>query len=173
MNLETITLGMGCFWCTEAIFQRIKGVASVTSGYSGGTTQNPTYEEVCIGETGHAEVSQIKFNPQEISLEDILYIFFKMHDPTTPNRQGADVGTQYRSVIFYSNETQKEVSEKVLSEFQKTIENKIVTGILPLINFYKAENYHQNYYNLNSQAPYCMFVIDKKIEKLRKDFGLK
>lgn len=169
-NTQTITLGMGCFWCTEAIFQRIKGVIKVTSGYSGGTIENPTYEEVCTGQTDHAEVSQIEFDPQVISLEDILYIFFKMHDPTTLNKQGADVGTQYRSVIFYNDEFQKNVAEKALAEASKLYNNVIVTEISPLLDFYPAEVYHQNYYNLNKEASYCSYVIDPKIEKLKKDF---
>lgn len=173
MKPQSITLGMGCFWCTEAIFQRIKGVLSVISGYSGGNLENPTYEEICSGTTGHAEVSQIEFDPEIISLEEILYIFFKMHDPTTLNKQGADVGTQYRSVIFYKNEFQKEISKKALAEASGRYKNKIVTEISPLLNFYIAEDYHQNYYNLNQQAPYCTFVIDPKIDKLKKDFSNK
>lgn len=169
MNTQSITLGMGCFWCTEAIFQKIKGVLKVTSGYSGGNVKNPTYEEVCTGQTGHAEVSQIEFNPQIVSLEDILYIFFKMHDPTTLNKQGADIGTQYRSVIFYNDDNQKNTAEKALIESSKLYDHEIVTEISPLLSFYPAEDYHQNYYNLNKGVPYCSFVIDPKIEKLKKD----
>lgn len=170
MNTQSITLGMGCFWCTEAIFQRIKGVLKVTSGYSGGILKNPTYEEVCTGTTGHAEVSQIEFDPEKISLAKIFNIFFKMHDPTTLNKQGADVGTQYRSVIFYTDENQKSSAEKALTESAKLYENQIITEISPLLNFYPAEDYHQNFYNLNQQAPYCTFVINPKIEKLKKNF---
>ncbi len=171
-KLDTATFGEGCFWCTEAIFQRLKGVKSVTSGYSGGNVQNPTYEEVCTGKTGHAEVSQIVYDPNEISFEELLIVFFRTHDPTTMNRQGADVGTQYRSVIFYHNEKQKELAEhfkKKINE-EKLYKNPVVTEISPLRNFYRAEDYHQNYYNNNPSQGYCSFVIAPKLEKFEKLF---
>ncbi|MCX7797011.1 MAG: peptide-methionine (S)-S-oxide reductase MsrA [Melioribacter sp.] len=172
---ETITLGGGCFWCTEAIFQRVKGVVKVVSGYSGGTVPNPTYEEVCTGKTGHAEVVQIIYDPSIINLQEILEIFFSMHDPTTLNRQGADVGTQYRSVIFYHNEEQKKIAEKTIKkyELEKTFDKPIVTEVSEFKNFYKAEDYHQNYYNNNPYQPYCSFVIAPKLEKLEKYFKTK
>lgn len=165
---NTITLGMGCFWCTEAIYQQLKGIITVTSGYAGGTKGHPTYEQVCTGETGHAEVSQIEFNPEQISLEDILYVFWRMHDPTTKNRQGADIGTQYRSIILYSSEEQKKVIDKSAKEARALYQDEIVTEIKPLEDFYPAEDYHQNYYNDNREYPYCRYVIDPKIEKLKK-----
>ncbi len=165
---NTITLGMGCFWCTEAIYQQLKGITKVTSGYAGGQKVNPTYEQVCTGETGHAEVSQIEFNPEEISLENILYVFWRMHDPTTRNRQGADVGSQYRSIILYSSDEQKQIAEKSKKEAQSLYPDPIVTEIKPLETFYPAEKYHQNYYKDNREYPYCRYVIDPKIEKLKK-----
>ncbi|QQS44256.1 peptide-methionine (S)-S-oxide reductase MsrA [Candidatus Roizmanbacteria bacterium] len=163
-----IILGMGCFWCTEAIYQQLKGITKVTSGYAGGQKVNPTYEQVCTGETGHAEVSQIEFNPEEISLENILYVFWRMHDPTTRNRQGADVGSQYRSIILYSSDEQKQIAEKSMKEAQSLYPDQIVTEIKPLETFYPAEQYHQNYYKDNREYPYCRYVIDPKIEKLKK-----
>lgn len=174
-NLETATLGSGCFWCTEAIFLNVDGVAKVESGYSGGKVKNPTYKEVCSGLTGHAEVVQIKFDPAIISYDEILEIFWKTHDPTTLNRQGADVGTQYRSVIFYHNEEQRKLasSYKKKLEEEKVFDDPIVTEIAPFTEFYKAEDYHQNYYNLNSSAPYCSYVIQPKLEKFRKVFAEK
>lgn len=169
---DTITLGGGCFWCTEAIFQRLKGVVSVSSGFSGGHTNNPTYEEVCTGTTNHAEVNQIVFKPKEISLEDILNVFFVVHDPTTLNRQGNDVGTQYRSVIFYRNEAQKALAEKLIKKLteEKIYEKTIVTMLEPFTEYFEAENYHQNYYNQNSDQPYCRIIIMPKLRKFEKLF---
>ncbi|TSC88323.1 MAG: peptide-methionine (S)-S-oxide reductase [Microgenomates group bacterium Gr01-1014_7] len=162
--METVTFGGGCFWCTEAIFKRLKGVKSVVSGYAGGTTENPTYMQVSSGNTGHAEAIQIKFDPEIISFEKLLEVFFATHDPTTLNQQGADVGTQYRSVIFYHNDSKKQIAEK-------KIKPSFVTQIEPYKNFYPAEDYHQNYYDRNKdQNPYCTLVIDPKIQKLMKDF---
>ncbi len=170
---EIATLAGGCFWCTEAIFQRLLGVLKVEPGYSGGEKANPTYEEVCSGETGHAEAIQITFDPKIITYEALLEIFFKLHDPTTPNRQGNDVGTQYRSVIFYNEQKQKDTAEKVREkkEKERMYQNRIVTEITAYKNFYKAENYHQNYYQKNSYQPYCQVVIDPKIHKLFKEFN--
>jgi peptide-methionine (S)-S-oxide reductase len=169
--MEIATLANGCFWCTEAIFQMVKGVSSVQSGYSGGTVENPTYAEVSDGDTGHAESLQIKFDPKVISFTDILFIFFRTHNPTTLNQQGADTGTQYRSVIFYHNEQQKKDAEKSLKEAQSLYDNPIVTAIEPFTNFYPAEDYHKNYYELHKEAPYCKFVIDPKVQKMRKEFA--
>ncbi len=171
-KLDTATFGEGCFWCTEAIFQRLKGVVSVTAGYSGGTVPNPSYEQVCTGETGHAEVSQIVFDPREMSFVELLRVFWSTHDPTTLNRQGADVGTQYRSVIFYHNEAQKEAAEHYKKELDKSkvFDKPVVTQIEPFKVFYKAENYHQNYYNNNPNKPYCSLVITPKVEKFEKIF---
>lgn len=168
--MDTITLGAGCFWCVEAIFDQLEGVISVESGYSGGTIKNPSYREVCTGTTGHAEVVQIVFDPDVISLEKILEIFFTVHDPTTLNRQGADVGTQYRSAIFFHNEEQKEVAQKVIALLnkEKVFPNPIVTEVTPYKNFFKAENYHQEYYELNKQEPYCQVVIKPKLDKFTK-----
>lgn len=163
---EHATLGGGCFWCLEAVFQRIPGVKSVTSGYAGGTVPSPTYKQVCTGTTGHAEVVQIEFDPSVLSYAHLLDMFWECHDPTTLNRQGADVGTQYRSVIFYHDEHQKEIAEKSKLEAQKSFSDQIVTQIQPLKAFYKAEDYHQDYYNNNSNAPYCSFVIRPKLQKL-------
>lgn len=170
---EVSTLGGGCFWCVEAVFDSIKGVNEVISGYTGGKNPNPTYEEVSSGSSGHAEVVQVKFNPELISYAEILNIFFHTHDPTTLNQQGADRGTQYRSVIYYHDEKQKEIATKVIA---KITENKlwskpIVTEISPLQNFYPAEDYHQNYYKNNSAKPYCSLVIGPKIQKLKKEFA--
>lgn len=170
--METATLAGGCFWCTEAIFKRLKGVKSVVSGYTGGKTENPTYEEVCSGKTGHAEAIQIAFDPKTISFEDLLYVFFKLHNPTTLNQQGNDIGTQYRSAIFYHGNKQKETAKKVKDDFSKSgyYKDKIVTEIVPCDKFYEAEGYHKNYYDRNADAPYCQYVIDPKIQKLYKDF---
>ena len=167
---EIATFAGGCFWCTEAIFKRLKGVEAVTSGYSGGKIENPTYDQVCSGTTGHAEAIQIEFDPKIISFEKLLEVFFKLHDPTTLNRQGNDVGTQYRSAVFYHDEKQKTQAEKTKSKMQKVYNGKIVTEIVPFSNFYKAEGYHQNYFENNKNAPYCQVVIDPKIQKLYKDF---
>lgn len=172
INLETVTFGAGCFWCVEAIFEKLEGVESVTSGYMGGTVDNPTYEEVCTGETGHAEVCQIKFNPEIISFEDLLEVFWKTHDPTTLNRQGADVGTQYRSVIFFHNERQKELAEYYKSKLDKSgaFNNPIVTEITAAGKYFIAEDYHQNYFKNNSAQPYCQFVIVPKLRKFEAVF---
>jgi peptide-methionine (S)-S-oxide reductase len=168
-NLQTATLGGGCFWCTEAVFQEVKGVEEVKSGYSGGSAPGkPTYREICSGLTGHAEVAQITFDANVIAYEDILVIFMTTHDPTTLNRQGADSGTQYRSVIFYHNEEQKEIAEVVAKEITAYYENPIVTEIAPLDVFYEAEKEHQNYYRNNQTAGYCSYVITPKLAKLRK-----
>ncbi len=171
-KLDTATFGEGCFWCTEAIFERVKGVISVESGYSGGIVKDPTYEEVCTGTTGHAEVSQIVFDPAVISFDELLKIFWKTHDPTSLNKQGADVGTQYRSVIFYHNKEQKEKAEYYKDELNKSgaYSKPIVTEISEFNHFYKAEDYHQNYYDNNPNAGYCSFVIAPKVEKFEKVF---
>ncbi len=173
--METVTLGSGCFWCTEAVFQQLKGVSSVVSGYSGGHIENPTYHQVTTGRTGHAEVCQIQFDPGQISFEDILEVFFNTHDPTTLNRQGNDIGTQYRSVIFYHSEEQRKIAERVKTELDDsgTWKNPIVTEIVPFEKFYKAEDYHQNYYRDNPTQQYCKFVIAPKLNKFEKAFKLK
>jgi peptide-methionine (S)-S-oxide reductase len=174
-KLETTTLGAGCFWCIEAVFQNLKGVQSVVSGYTGGQVENPTYQQICTGTTGHAEVAQIIFDPALISFEDLLYVFWRTHDPTTLNRQGADVGTQYRSAIFYDREEQKEIAEKskVKTDASDLWPDPIVTEISQLDKFYNAEEYHQDYYKLNPNQPYCRLVIDPKIRKLKKEFSNK
>ena len=166
--METATLAGGCFWCTEAIFKRLKGVTSVVPGYSGGQKENPSYEEVCSGTTGHAETIQIAFDPKIISYEKILEVFFHLHDPTTPNQQGADIGEQYRSEIFYHSEKQKETAEKLKETLEKSgaYSKPIVTKITPFTNFYVAEDYHKNYYDRNKTAGYCQIIIDPKIQKL-------
>jgi peptide-methionine (S)-S-oxide reductase len=172
-SLEHAVLGAGCFWCVEAIFQEINGVISVESGYAGGKVKNPTYKEVSTGETGHAEVAYITYDPKIVSFESLLIVFFHAHDPTTKDRQGADVGTQYRSVIFYLNERQKETAEKVKDDINKSglWQSPIVTVIEPLNdNYYKAENYHQDYFKNNPNQPYCSYVISPKLDKLRKEF---
>ncbi len=169
-NIQTIVLGGGCFWCTEAVFLKIKGVLKVTSGYSGGTTQNPTYEQVCTGKTGHAEVLKIEYNPEIVSLETLLDVFFTIHDPTTLNRQGSDVGTQYRSIILYTTEEQKNIAENFIKNIQKKFDKVIVTEIKQLTNFYPAEDYHQNYYGKNPNNPYCTFQIPGKFAKVSKKF---
>jgi peptide-methionine (S)-S-oxide reductase len=165
---ELATLGGGCFWCLDAVYRKVSGVISVICGYSGGITVNPTYEEVCKGNTGHAEVVQIEYNPEILSYEEILNIFWKIHDPTTLNRQGADVGTQYRSIILYHNENQKEIALRSKEENQKFFSNPIVTEIQPYKVFYPAEEYHQNFYNKNPHYPYCIYVIEPKLNKLNK-----
>lgn len=169
---DTITLGGGCFWCIEAIYQRLEGVLTVSSGYSGGHTENPKYNEVCEGNTGHAEVVQVVFDTRKISLEEILHVFFSSHDPTTLNRQGNDVGTQYRSVIFYNNSAQQKVAENMIAAYnnEKVFEHPIVTQIAPFKTFYKAENYHQNYYNDNSNQPYCRLIILPKVRQFQQVF---
>lgn len=170
--IDTATFGSGCFWCTEAIFERVNGVIDVVSGYAGGHVVNPTYEAVCNGTTGHAECTQITFNPDIISYDELLEIFWKTHDPTTLNRQGNDVGTQYRSVIFYHNDEQKQRAEyyKRKLEEEKIWNDPIVTEISPVTKFYKAEKYHQDYYENNPYQGYCSFVITPKVEKFEKVF---
>lgn len=168
-NMQIATVGGGCFWCTEAVFQEIKGVENVVSGYSGGTVPGkPTYREICSGLTGHAEVVQITFDANVISYEDILVIFMTTHDPTTLNRQGADRGTQYRSVIFYHNDKQKEIAEIIVKELEQYYENPIVTEISEAVTFFEAEKEHQDFYKNNPDYGYCSFVIDPKLAKLRK-----
>ncbi len=175
MQFETATFGEGCFWCVEAIYQRLNGVEKVESGYSGGSVANPSYEQVCTGKTGHAEAVQVTFDPAVISYKELLEVFFRTHDPTTLNRQGADAGTQYRSVIFYHTDEQKKIAEQVLKEttIAKIWDNPIVTEIALYKSFYKAEEYHQNYYNENSYKPYCMIVINPKLSKFKKEFRSK
>jgi peptide-methionine (S)-S-oxide reductase len=166
------TFGSGCFWCTEAVFQRVNGVEKVVSGYMGGRTKNPTYKDVTSGTTGHAEVIQLTYNPSIISFDELLEIFWGTHDPTTLNRQGADVGTQYRSVIFYHTDEQKRLADsyKRKLDTSKAFDKPIVTEISPAAEFYIAEDYHQNYFNLNGNAPYCSYVIQPKLEKFKKVF---
>ena len=171
MNADTTelaTFGGGCFWCIEAVFERLDGVKSVVSGYAGGRTPNPDYRQVCGGATGHAEVVQVEFDPRRISYERLLGVFWRAHDPTTPNRQGADVGTQYRSIILYHDETQKAAAEQSKTEAQKMFRDPIVTEIVPLTVFYPAEDYHQGYFDDNRGAPYCSLVIQPKLEKLEE-----
>ena len=163
---ETATFGGGCFWCVEAIYERLPGVISATSGFSGGQTENPTYHQVCGGDTGHAEVTQIVFDPAKISYAQLLEVFWQAHDPTTLNQQGADKGTQYRSIILYHDEAQKLAAEKSKAEAQKNFIRPIVTEIVPFKKFYKAEDYHQGYYDANSSQSYCRLVIAPKLEKL-------
>ena len=174
-GMEVATFAGGCFWCTEAVFLEIKGVEKVVSGYIGGKTKNPTYKDICTGETGHAEAIQITFNPNEVAYEDLLEVFFATHDPTTLNRQGADVGTQYRSEIFYHSEAQKTKAENYIQllEKEKLYDKKIVTKVSSASVFYNAEEYHQNYYNQNSSQGYCQMVIAPKLEKLRKYYKSK
>lgn len=167
-HTELATVGGGCFWCTEAVFQKLPGVLSIASGYAGGKTENPTYHQVCAGDTGHAEVIQIEFDPQKISYQKLLHYFWEAHDPTTLNRQGDDSGTQYRSIILYSSEAQKLLAEKAKLEAQPNFKSPIVTEIVPLKKFYKAEAYHQDYYNENSTQPYCQAVIRPKLEKFQQ-----
>lgn len=175
-KIDTATFGTGCFWCTEAIFEQLSGVVKVTSGYSGGKVKKPTYKEVCTGETGHAECVQILYEPDKISFDELLEVFWQVHDPTTLNRQGADVGTQYRSAIFYHDTKQKEKAEKYKAELNTSgaFPNPIVTEVSPIDKFYPAENYHQEYYANNKNTnPYCAVVIRPKIEKFQKVFGKK
>lgn len=171
-NLETITLGGGCYWCVEAVYENLNGVKSVVSGFSGGKMANPTYEEVCTGRTGHAEVVQVTYDKNVTNIYEIFKVFFTVHDPTTLNRQGADVGTQYRSVIFYKNAEQKKAAENSITELNsaKVYNSPIVTKVEPFTTFYKAEDYHQNYYSNNKSQPYCKMVIQPKIEKFEKVF---
>ena len=170
---DTATFGTGCFWCTEAVFEQLEGVISVTSGYAGGHVANPSYKDVCTGETGHAECVQIVYDTSKISFDELLEVFWQVHDPTTLNRQGGDVGTQYRSVIFYHDDEQKQKSEKYKTELNKSgaYDNPIVTTLEPITKFYTAENYHQEYYELNKNSnPYCSIVIQPKLEKFEKVF---
>ena len=171
-SLSVATFGAGCFWCVEAVFQDLKGVYKVESGYTGGSVKNPSYKEVCNGTTGHAEVIQIRYNPNEISFEELLEVFWEVHDPTTLNRQGNDVGTQYRSAIYYHNDEQKNTSESYKKRLndKQVFPNPIVTEISPADTFYVAENYHQDYFNQNGEQPYCAFVIKPKVEKFKKVF---
>jgi peptide-methionine (S)-S-oxide reductase len=169
-ELMVATLGGGCFWCLEAVYDELEGVDKVESGYSGGTVPNPSYEQVCTGTTGHAEVVQVSFDPGEISYREILEVLFSIHDPTTLNRQGADVGTQYRSAIFYHDEQQKAIAEEIIAELEASGKWKdpIVTDVVPYKEFYKAEDYHQEYYQRNQSQPYCRVVITPKLKKFRK-----
>jgi peptide-methionine (S)-S-oxide reductase len=169
MKIEKAIFGAGCFWCTEAVFDRLNGIKSVVPGYSGGTKPNPTYEEVCSGTTGHAEVAQISFDRALISFDDLLTLFWESHDPTTLNRQGADQGTQYRSAIFYVDERQKELAEKSKVDAQRKFVDRIVTEIVPFTKFYEAEDYHRKYYINNPNAPYCRLVIKPKLDKLSQN----
>ncbi|HVK54886.1 MAG TPA: peptide-methionine (S)-S-oxide reductase MsrA [Burkholderiales bacterium] len=169
---EIATLGGGCFWCTEAVFSQLKGVELVESGYTGGVMQNPSYKDICTGTTGHAEVVRVTFDPNVVSYKEILEVFFTTHDPTTLNRQGNDVGTQYRSAIFYHSSLQREIAEETIRELteSRVWSNPIVTEVTPAVTFYKAEDYHQAYFELNSTQPYCQLVVAPKVAKLRKKF---
>ena len=171
-GLETATFGAGCFWCVEAVFQQLEGVKTVVSGYTGGKVENPTYQQVSAGTSGHAEVIQLTYDPKVVTFPELLEVFWQTHDPTTLNRQGADVGTQYRSAVFYHTPEQKTLAEQYKRELDaaSAFNSPIVTEIVPVGNFYKAEDYHQNYYNLNSSQPYCSYVITPKLEKLKKVF---
>ncbi len=171
-SIDTITLGGGCFWCVEAVYEMLDGVKKVESGYSGGTVKNPSYREVCTGKTGHAEVAQITFDSSKTSIDEILKVFFTVHDPTSLNKQGDDVGTQYRSVIFYRNDHQREIAKSIIDDLNNNnvYSKPIVTQLVPFTHFYKAEDYHQDYYNQNKEAPYCRLVIQPKLEKFEKLF---
>ncbi|MFX0054759.1 MAG: peptide-methionine (S)-S-oxide reductase MsrA [Promethearchaeota archaeon] len=173
--METATFAAGCFWCVEAVFQQLRGVASVVSGYTGGHTDNPTYKDVLTGKTGHAEACQIEFDSEQITYEDLLEVFFETHDPTTLNRQGNDIGTQYRSAIFYHNDAQKKAAEQFKSKVDESGDwkNPVVTEIVPFTKFYRAEDYHQNYYKNNPSQQYCRYVIRPKLDKFEKVFKLK
>lgn len=173
-SVETAYLASGCFWCTEAVFQEINGILEIQSGYCGGKTENPSYEEVCTGKTGHAETVRIRYDPSIISFREVLDVFFSTHDPTTLNRQGNDVGTQYRSAIFYVNEDQKKIAEETIAELaEKGVFRKpIVTQVEEFHSFYPSEEYHNNYYRMNKDAPYCQYVISPKLHKLRKNRDL-
>jgi peptide-methionine (S)-S-oxide reductase len=172
-KLSVATLGGGCFWCLEAVFEQLRGVDKVESGYAGGSVPNPSYREVCTGDTGHAEVVQVTFDPGALSYRDLLNVFFAMHDPTTLNRQGADVGTQYRSVIFYHSPEQKRAAEEAIAELNAAgiWEEPIVTEVVPLEAFYRAEDYHQGYFRHNPQQSYCQYMIAPKVAKLRKEYA--
>lgn len=173
--METATLAGGCFWCLEAVFLRLRGVQRVESGYAGGHVENPSYRAVCTGSTGHAEVVQVDYDPQEISFSELLEVFFAIHDPTTLNRQGADVGTQYRSAIFYHDDVQKQAAERTIADLnaQDIWDNPIVTEVVPLTKFYPAEDYHREYYDRNPEQGYCQVVISPKVAKLRQKFSQK
>ncbi len=171
MSTETIVLGGGCFWCTEAVFKMLRGVKSTMPGYAGGTKANPTYEEVCDGNTGHAEVLKVEYDPKAIPLETLLTVFFEMHDPTSLNRQGADTGTQYRSIILYTDKSQLPAIEKSMKEAQKDRDGKIVTEVKKLDAFYDAEDYHRDYFAHNRLQPYCMLVISPKVKKIKQEFA--
>jgi peptide-methionine (S)-S-oxide reductase len=172
MNIQAITFGNGCFWCTEAIFETLKGVKSVASGYMGGHTENPTYKEVCTGRTGHAEVIRLEYDADVLSFDELLLVFFKTHNPTTLNRQGGDVGTQYRSAIFYETDAQKQLAKAMIKRLtdEKVFDSPIVTEVTPASKFYKAEDYHQNYFANNQGNPYCAAVIQPKLHKFTKEF---
>lgn len=170
---ETLVFGGGCFWCTEAVFKMMRGVSSVLPGYAGGTVPNPTYEQVCTGSTGHAEVVEIRYDPSQVKVEDLLTVFFGSHDPTTPNRQGNDIGTQYRSAVFYTTEAQKEAAEKFIAGINASngAGAPVVTEVQPLDTFYKAENYHQDYFARNPGNPYCQIIINPKLEKVQEKYA--
>jgi len=172
-SLEVATFAGGCFWCIEAVFREVDGIEQVVSGYTGGSTPNPAYQQVCTGQTGHAEAVRVKFNPSQISYREILEIFFSVHDPTTLNRQGADVGTQYRSAIFYHNEQQKTIAEELIGELNraKLWKNPIVTQVVPVNTFYPAEEYHQEYFSRHPEQSYCQVVISPKVSKFRKQWS--
>ncbi len=174
-NIQVATLAAGCFWCVEAVYQQLNGVISVQSGYAGGENDNPTYKEVCTGETGHAEVCQITFDANAISFEDLLEVFFTVHDPTSLNKQGGDIGTQYRSSVFYHNESQKEITKETIAKIDASgaFSNKIVTLLEPYTKFFAAEDYHNNYFNHNGSQPYCAMVVRPKVEKFQKVFKSK
>ncbi len=173
MPTEIASLAGGCFWCLEAVFGKLQGVYKVESGYAGGTVPNPSYQAVCTGETGHAEVVQMEFDPSIISYEELLQVFFSVHDPTTLNRQGADIGTQYRSAIYYHSDEQKEIAEKVIAEIAPEWKNPIVTEVTAFDVFYRAEQYHQNYFALNPSQPYCAAVVAPKLKKFKQKFEFK
>jgi peptide-methionine (S)-S-oxide reductase len=170
---QTVAFGGGCFWCTEAVFNELAGITAVTSGYAGGTTENPTYEEVCSGRTGHAEVVQVEYDPSQVSFQELLTVFFATHDPTTLNRQGADIGTQYRSVIFYTTDEQRQEAENFIADLNASHSkgDPVVTEVKPLTHFYSAETYHQDYYQENPGNPYCAVVINPKLQKVQAQFA--
>jgi peptide-methionine (S)-S-oxide reductase len=171
--MKTAVFGGGCFWCTEAVFQMLKGVSKVEPGYAGGERENPSYESVCEGNTGHAEVIRVTYDPNSITYEDLLTVFFGSHDPTTPNRQGNDVGTQYRSIILVNNPEEQEIAERMIADVQESLTDgtHVVTQVVPLVKFFPAEDYHKNYFKTNTSAPYCQLIIEPKIEKVRKRFA--
>jgi peptide-methionine (S)-S-oxide reductase len=173
-EIQVATFGAGCFWCTEAVFLQVKGVLKVVSGYSGGNLKNPSYREICTGQTGHAEVTQITYDATQVSFEELLQVFWNTHDPTTLNRQGADTGTQYRSVVFFHTDEQKKLAESYRNQLTtaQTFKSPIVTEISPITNFYPAEDYHQNYFELNPNQSYCTYVVRPKVEKFKKEFKL-